>query len=63
MKINGKDYNHDSLSLMDFLKDHQLDPKHVVVEINQEILNKAAFDHHVIQKDDVVEIVSFVGGG
>jgi len=63
MIINGVNYEEETMDLMTFLKNHQMEAAHVVVEINQKIISKSAFEHCIIQKDDVVEIVSFVGGG
>lgn len=63
MIINGTRYQEDSMDLMTFLRAHHMEASHVVVEINQKIISKSAFEHCCIQKDDVVEIVSFVGGG
>ena len=38
-------------------------PKHIVVELNEEILPKTEYDSTAIADGDVVEILSFMGGG
>lgn len=35
----------------------------VAVEVNLDIVPKAAYEGHVLQADDKIEIVHFVGGG
>lgn len=45
------------------LEQQRVDPLHVVVEINRNILTREQFDHTVISQDDAVEVLRFVGGG
>lgn len=40
-----------------------IDPAHVVVEINREIIDRDRFGTFVLRDGDVVEILRFVGGG
>ena len=40
-----------------------LDPSHVAVERNGEIVPRATFDATTLQAADTLEIVTFVGGG
>jgi len=35
----------------------------VAVEVNLEVIRKAAYDSHLLREGDQVEVVSFVGGG
>ena len=39
------------------------DLKRIAVELNGDIVPKATYSQVILKKDDVVEIVSFVGGG
>ena len=41
----------------------ELHPRLIVVEHNREILDRAKFDHTMIEPGDVFELVHFVGGG
>ncbi len=51
-------------SLADFLRSRSLDPRLVVVEHNRGILrDREAYPSIVLQADDTLEIVHFVGGG
>jgi len=42
---------------------YQLQPKHVAVEINCDLVPRRQFDSTVIQEGDRLEIVTLVGGG
>ncbi len=47
-------------SLLDGL---ELAPVRVAVEINEDLVPRRTFDRTVIREGDIVEIVTFVGGG
>lgn len=40
-----------------------IDPRKVAVEHNREIVPKSQYERLVLQSDDALEIVQFVGGG
>ncbi len=63
MTINGQKQNQSALSLVEYLKAHNLKPEYIAVELNGKIVPKEAFATLVFKQDDKVEIVSFVGGG
>ena len=63
IQINGKEYQFDSKKLTSVLEDFEYDRRLIAVEINEEIIPKANYDDTVLKSGDVVEIVSFVGGG
>jgi thiamine biosynthesis protein ThiS len=51
-------------TLGDLLREHDLDPRMVVVERNREILrDRSTFDQLQLAAGDSLEIVHFVGGG
>ncbi|HUF29841.1 MAG TPA: sulfur carrier protein ThiS [Gemmatimonadaceae bacterium] len=51
-------------TLGDLLREHELDPRMVVVERNRGIVrDRHAFDRMTLEAEDVLEIVHFVGGG
>ena len=50
-------------SVAGFLARHDLDPDLVVVEWNGRILRRQEFDGTMLEPDDELEIVHFVGGG
>lgn len=63
MIINGESYALESLSLAEYLRDHGLQIELIAVEVNGKIMPKDTLATLEFSSDDVVEIVSFVGGG
>lgn len=64
VRINGKDApDAVSLSVLEYLKQSSYKLQHVVVELNEEILPKEAYDKTILNDGDVLEILSFMGGG
>lgn len=62
-KINGKEENVGRITISELLKQKEFNEKVVVVEINEEIVPKNEYESYRITEEDVVEVVSFVGGG
>ena len=64
MRVNGKEIalssNH---KLLDFLEINQYDPQKIAIERNGEIVPKSAYHQVILDNEDRLEIVSFVGGG
>jgi len=52
-----------NMTLLEFLKENHLNQDAVVVEINRDIVQKKDFAYVSLKENDVVEIISFVGGG
>lgn len=61
--INGTSIDVSGKTISEYLAEANYDPKRIVVERNEEIVPKAQFDQTVLEDNDVIEIVSFVGGG
>lgn len=61
--INGKDEAVAGMSLKEYLERNGYKPAGIAVECNEEILPKSQYGSYILQEQDVVEIVSFVGGG
>lgn len=61
--INGTPVEADGLRLTEYLENEGLMAKRIAVELNEEILPKAEYEDCVLKDGDVLEIVSFVGGG
>ena len=51
------------LSVSALLAQLEIDARRVAVELNLDVVKKAAYDSSVIKEGDEVEIVNFVGGG
>lgn len=64
MQVNGeKLVLTEQTSLAKFLQQRQYRAERVVVELNGTIVPKSSYDEIILQDADVLEIVSFVGGG
>ena len=50
-------------TVADLLQDLEIRTERVAVELNLEILDRAAFGQRQIEDGDRVEILSFIGGG
>ncbi len=53
----------DVSTVRDLLQHFQIANKIVVVELNLQIIDREAYDNTILQENDRVEIVHFVGGG
>lgn len=62
-KINGKEEDPGNITLLEYLNKNNYNLKIIAVERNEEIVSKNDYEKVYIQPGDVIEIVSFVGGG
>ena len=65
LTINGeaKTLNHDSLTVIELLDALGLGGRRVAIEQNRVIVPRARHEITTVSQGDVIEIVSFVGGG
>ena len=63
LKINGKLVVAAGLTIAEYLTKENFDARKVAVEVNEEIVPKNNFAATILQDGDVVEIISFMGGG
>ena len=63
IRVNGSDIDLAEVGLLDLLADQGYDPKRIAVEVNEEIVPKSQYASCILHSGDVVEVVSFVGGG
>ena len=63
VKINGVEKNVAGMTVAEYLATTNYNPKRIAVERNGDIVSKLQYDNTVLQDDDSVEVVSFVGGG
>ncbi len=61
--INGEKKDCVGMTVSQYLERTAYDPKRIAVERNGDIVPKAAYADTVLQDNDVLEVVSFVGGG
>ena len=63
VKINGEEKEIAGKNLLEYLKEAGFEPERVVVERNLEIIPKDRLGDILIQDEDVIEVLNFVGGG
>lgn len=63
IQVNGNPLDMGGRSLSDYLSGTGYDPARIAVERNGQIVPKRLYGETVLQDGDVLEIVSFVGGG
>lgn len=63
VKINGQAVDAAGKTIAEYLAITDYDPVRIAVERNEEIVPKAQYGEILLEDGDVVEVVSFVGGG
>ena len=61
--VNGRETDAAGKTVAQLVSEGGYDPVRVAVELNEEIVPKAAYSSTVVSDGDRVEIVGFVGGG
>ena len=63
VKINGEEKEIAGKNLLEYLKEAGFEPERVVVERTLDIIPKDELGNTIIQDEDVIEVLRFVGGG
>ncbi|MEK7294714.1 MAG: sulfur carrier protein ThiS [Nitrospirota bacterium] len=64
MQVNGEQRTVQAgLTVAGLLKELDIRPDRVAVELNMTILDRSEFDRRSLQEGDRIEIISFIGGG
>tara|TARA_Y100001958_G_C21031820_1_gene404539 strand:- start:565 stop:783 length:219 start_codon:yes stop_codon:yes gene_type:complete len=64
ISVNGKIKTvFDKLSLYELIDDLKIPITKVAIELNREIVDKKKLKKIKLKKDDIIEIVHFIGGG
>lgn len=64
MRVNGVQKQYPSgLAISEILMRENFEKERVAVELNEEIISKDDYDTTVLKDTDVMEVVSFMGGG
>ena len=63
VKINGTELDAAGKTVAQYLETTDYNRSRIAVERNGEIVPKSEYDSTVLNDGDVVEVVSFVGGG
>ena len=63
VKLNGKQIQTDSKSLLELLQEYHIEQKSVAVPINLEIIKQDKWNTYELKNGDVIECLTFMGGG
>lgn len=63
VKINGQSLEVEGLTITQYLESTSYKINHIAIERNGEIVPKGLYNQTILKADDVIEVVSFVGGG
>ena len=64
IQLNGDPYEiNDDTNLNELLNKLKIQKNKVAIEVNGEIVEKNKYPNLILNKDDKVEIVQFIGGG
>ena len=63
VKVNGEEMDIAGKTVAEYLSTTNYDTKRIAVERNGDIVFKSQYDATVLEDDDSIEVVSFVGGG
>ena len=64
IQLNGDPYEiNDGTNLNELLNELKIQKNKVAIEVNGEIVEKNKFTNLILNKDDKVEVVQFIGGG
>lgn len=61
--INGKQLEIVGKTIAEYLSETDYDSRRIAVERNGEIIFKSQYQSTILKDGDILEIVSFVGGG
>lgn len=62
--VNGKDIDTtESITLLSFLESQEMKPDQVVAAINDDIIEREQYSSVILQSNDKLDLMSFVGGG
>ena len=61
--INGKQRNTDTTTLLGLLREMEINPQLVMVEVNEEIIDRGRYDRLTLGENDRIELIRFIGGG
>ena len=61
--VNGCEQAANGKTVVDIINEMNIDIRTIAVELNEEIVSKGDYDSTTLKDGDVLEVVSFVGGG
>lgn len=61
--VNGKTMSVNAKTVQDLIRDLNLETKHLVVELNSNVLKQENWTTSFLRDGDKIEIIQFVAGG
>lgn len=62
--LNGQKHNIESnITLKQMLINLNIEQNNIIAEVNGEVVTKDDFSNKIINENDIIELVRFVGGG
>ncbi len=62
--LNGQKYNiENNITLKQMLINLNIEQNNIIAEVNGEVVTKDDFSNKIINENDIIELVRFVGGG
>jgi sulfur carrier protein len=61
--LNGELVSTAALSLREMIIEQGFEPDAVIAEVNFELIKRERWQQHLLREGDMVELLSFVGGG
>ncbi|MBU1342089.1 MAG: sulfur carrier protein ThiS [Proteobacteria bacterium] len=63
IRLNGKQVASKSRTLMDLVLEKGFDPDALIAEVNFKVIRQEIWKEVAIREGDIIELLSFVGGG
>lgn len=63
LRVNGEEYTAQNNTVMQLLRELEIIPERVAVEVNLRVVKRADFENYRLNDGDSIEIVYFIGGG
>jgi sulfur carrier protein len=63
LTVNGKDEETERRSILEYLNSKNVIPEKVVIELNGKIIKRNDLGNIMLDENDVLEVIRFVGGG
>lgn len=62
--LNGQKYSiENNITLKQMLINLNIEQNNIIAEVNGEVVTKDNFSNKIINENDIIELVRFVGGG
>ncbi len=51
------------ITVIDLIKNYKINPKNLIIEINNQVIHHQNYAKTVVQSEDKIELIRFIGGG